>query len=191
MVTDSCTDSNRIPSTTGALKCVDLSEYRNDSLVWRVNLLQPFEIDKELLDSFKPEGSRTYLYVLDNWIYDQDSVLFGFNSIDTLLATDSVKPGNYHVLIFSQKYYKPKSYETTVYNGDTLIVGRIDDYKFQTFYKPILVSNVRISTDSISQINVDFFLEVKRRYMGDMWDRMEPKFDEIVYSEWDGTIFSK
>ena len=156
----SCTDSDRIPSTTGALKCVDLSEHRNDSLYWRVNLLQPFEIKNEFVTNYKYHSGRQYFLDFDNSIYNKDSILHNFKATDTIFKADSVQPGNYHVLISSQKYYKPEYVDSMIYDGKKVYATRADDYKFQTFYKSILISNVRISADSISQIDVDFLLEL-------------------------------
>ena len=175
-------DINRVPSITGVLLCSN--ELKQDTLNWNVGLYQPFDLTKELM--FNEMGGQDYVF-LDGISKEKLKELFIKNvkSFGISIYIDSIQPGNYHILINSSLIYHPQSSRVAInFKGETIQEDFINPY----IYKPIFISNVRISADSISQIKIDSLLEwAKPRdtYLLDL------DYFKVVYSEWDKVIFRK
>ena len=181
-----CCD-NRIPSTTGAFLLSN--NFYRDSLTWNVSLLTPFEIDTTTIS--KPNNHRQYLLDPDGHFPDRASIVksFQFTAISSVI--DSIEPSTYHVWIQCQIAYNQTNIDSTAYveKGETLYA--VPDFINPSFvYKPILISNVRISADSSSHIIIDSLLELKESMNDDILP-IDIYYREIVYYEWNNIIRQK
>lgn len=172
----------RTQSTTGSLFLSN--NFYHDSLTWNVKLLPPFDIGSSPFTISKLNNLRSYL-VSPDW--KKQSVLQSFQGKDMSFNINFIEPGLYHVIIYSAIAYNNTTKDVYVYNGETLYAEYIPDFINRYSYKPIFISNVRISADSISFIPLDNLFEMQRY----LTDNMETDYREIVYSEWQNNIRQK